>query len=79
MGYTFPENEWVNITLPLEEIGAANETLTLIRIGGQFSGTFYLDNIRLVSSISETSYTIIFFLFPTILYIRSTVLDSLKH
>jgi len=50
---SFPQNEWVHITLTLKDLGAWRQIIRTIRIGGYTPGTYYVDNLRFVFNIPE--------------------------
>ena len=53
MGVQFEPNTWVNVSVPLKDLHAANRSLTFIPIAGFLGTDFYVDDVRLVPKIGH--------------------------
>jgi len=53
MGVQFEPNTWVNVSVPLEDLHAANRSLTFIPIAGFLGTDFYMDDVRLLAEIGH--------------------------
>jgi len=51
--YSFSQGKWTRIYVTLDFLEAANRSLDFIRLGGYAKGTYYVDDVRLVSMIGE--------------------------
>jgi len=47
MGYSFSQNQWTHVSIPMSQFNSAGKPIIFIRVAVPLKGGFYLDNVQL--------------------------------